>query len=70
MGTAGDDPAIHPYIQVVQEADGRFHWQLINPHGTPAVRSMATFGTEDEAVANAEHAQHLISEAPVKRVSH
>jgi hypothetical protein len=40
---------------------------LINPHGTPAARSMETFATEDEAVADAEHAQRLISRAPIER---
>jgi hypothetical protein len=70
VGSESDDPAVRPYVQIVQEPDGRFHWQLINPHGTPAVRSMGTFLTEDEAVTNAEYARHLISEAPVKRASH
>ena len=56
-----------PHFKVVEHTDGRFHWELINPHGTPTARSMETFDTEDEAVANAEHAQQLISRAPVKR---
>jgi hypothetical protein len=30
-------------------------------------RSMETFATEDEAVANAEYARRLISRAPVER---
>ena len=55
------------HFKVVHQPDGRFCWQLINPHGTPAARSMDTFVTEDEAVANAEYAQRLISEAPIKR---
>ena len=55
------------HFQVVHQADGRFRWELINPHATPAVRSMETFATEDEAVANAEYARHLISGAPIQR---
>jgi hypothetical protein len=46
---------------------GSTHWELINPHRTAAARSMGTFATENEAVANAEYAQQLISRAPVKR---
>jgi hypothetical protein len=56
-----------PHFKVVQESDGRFHWELINPHGTPAARSMESFVTEDEAVANAEDARQLISRAPIER---
>ena len=56
-----------PHFKVVRQGDGRFHWELINPHGTPAARSMETFATEDEAVANAGHAQRLISAAPIER---
>jgi hypothetical protein len=55
------------HFQVVRQLDGRFHWEMINPHGTPAARSMETFETEDEAVANAERVRHLVSGAPVKR---
>jgi hypothetical protein len=54
------------HFQVVQQS-GRFHWELINPHGTPAARSMETFETEDEAAANAEYAKRLIGGAPVRR---
>ncbi len=62
-----DDRAVRPHFKVVRERDGRFHWELINPHGTPAARSMETFATEDEAAANAEYAQQLISRAPIER---
>jgi hypothetical protein len=55
------------HFKVVREHDGRFHWELINPHGTSMFRSMETFDTEDEAAANAEYAQRLISEAPIWR---
>jgi hypothetical protein len=61
------DTAVDAHFKVVRQPDGRFHWVLINPHGTPAARSMATFGTEDEAVANAEYAQRLISRAAIQR---
>ena len=61
-----DDSAVSPYFKVV-ESDGRFHWELINPHGTPAARSMESYATEDEAFAAAAHAQRLISKAPIKR---
>jgi hypothetical protein len=62
-----DDAAVAPHFKVIHQRDGRFHWELINPHGTPAARSMETFATEDEAAANAEYAQQLISRAPIKR---
>ena len=66
--TESDDPAVVlPHFKVVHQSDGRFHWELINPHGTPAARSMEAFDTEDEAVANAEYAQQLISRARVER---
>lgn len=55
------------HFQVVHQADGRFHWALINPHGTPATRSLETFATENEALANAEYVRRLISGAPIKR---
>jgi hypothetical protein len=54
------------HFQVVHQRGG-FAWELINPHGTPALRSMETFATEDEAIANAEHVRQLIAGAPVKR---
>ncbi len=54
-------------FMVIHQADGRFHWELINPHGTPMGRSMATFDTEDEAFTNAEYARRLIGQAPVAR---
>jgi hypothetical protein len=62
-----DDSAVSPHFKVVHQSDGRFHWELINPHGTPAARSMETFATEDEAAANAEYARGLISSAPIER---
>jgi uncharacterized protein YegP (UPF0339 family) len=55
------------HFKVVRQSDGKFHWELINPHGTPMFRSMETFDTEDEAAANVEHAQRLISQAPIRR---
>ena len=62
-----DDLAVRPHFKIVRQRDGRFHWELINPHATTAARSMETFATEDEAVANAEYAQRLISRAPIER---
>jgi hypothetical protein len=59
--------AIHAHFKVASQPDGRFYWELVNPHGTPTMRSMATFDTEDEAVANAEYARGLISSAPIER---
>jgi len=55
------------HFKVIHHSDGRFHWELVNPHGTPMGRSMATFDTEDEAFTNAEYARGLISQAPVTR---
>jgi hypothetical protein len=57
--------AVH--FKVIHQADGRFHWELVNPHGTSMGRSMATFDTEDEAFSNAEYARGVISQAPVTR---
>jgi hypothetical protein len=66
--TEGADAGLgSAHFKVVQQPDGRFHWELVNPHGTPAARSMDTFATEDEAFANAEYAQRLISRAPITR---
>ena len=62
-----DDLAVRPHFKVVRDRDGRFHWELINPQATTAARSMGTFATEDEAAANAEYAQRLISSAPIVR---
>jgi hypothetical protein len=62
-----EDAAVGPHFKVIQGKDGRFPWELINPHGTPAARSMETFATEDEAAANAEYARGMISRAPIKR---
>jgi hypothetical protein len=62
-----DNAAVDPHFKVVHQRDGRFHWELINPHATSAARSMETFATEDEAVANAEYARRLISRAPIER---
>ena len=58
---------VSPHFKIVHRTDGRFHWELINPHGTPAARSIQTFPTEDEAVANAEYARQLIGRAPIER---
>jgi hypothetical protein len=63
----GDEAAVRPHFKVVAQRDGRFHWELVNPHGTSAARSMETFATEEEAAANAEYAQRLISRAPIER---
>jgi hypothetical protein len=62
-----DDRAVGPRFKIVRQRDGRFHWELINPHATTAARSMGTFATEEAAVANAEYAQRLISQAPIER---
>jgi hypothetical protein len=62
-----DDSAVRPHFKIVRQRDGRFHWELINPHATTAARSMETFATEDEAAANAEYAQRLISRARIVR---
>jgi len=62
-----ENAAVGPYFKVVQQRDSRFHWELINPHGTPAARSMGTSASEDEAVTSAEYAQRMISRAPIKR---
>ena len=67
MTESNDAAGVTPHFKVVHRTDGRFHWELINPHGTPAARSMKTFPTEDEAVANAEDARELISRAPIGR---
>jgi hypothetical protein len=45
----GDEAAVRPHFKIVEQRDGRFHWELINPHATSAARSMETFATEDEA---------------------
>jgi hypothetical protein len=65
--TERDDAAVSAHFKVVRQPGGRFHWELINPHGTPAARSMGTFATEDEAAANAEYARGLIGRAPIER---
>jgi uncharacterized membrane protein len=56
-------------FQIVSQKDGRYHWQLFNPQGTPAVRSLGSYATEEEAVAVALEAQRLISRAPIERSS-
>jgi hypothetical protein len=53
-------------FMVIHQADGRFHWELVNPHGTSMGRSMTTFDTEEEAFTNAEYAREVISQAPVR----
>ena len=55
------------HFQVVEQLDGRYHWQLFNPYGTPAVRSSESYATEDEAVAAVEQARRLIGQAPINR---
>jgi hypothetical protein len=66
--TEGDDADLgSAHFKVVEQSDGSFHWELVNPHGTPAARSMGTFATADDAFANAEYAQRLISRAPITR---
>ena len=65
--TESDNLAVSPYFKIIRQRDGHYHWELINPQGTPAARSIGTFYTEEEAVANAEFAQRLISHAPIKR---
>jgi len=62
-----DDLAVRPHFKIVRQRDDRFHWELINPHATTAARSTETFATEDDAAANAEYAQRLISSAPIVR---
>jgi hypothetical protein len=62
-----DDRVVGPRFKIVRQRDGRFHWELINPHATAAARSMESFATEDEAAANAEYAQRLISRAQIER---
>jgi len=54
-------------FQIVFQGDGRYHWRLFNPQGTPQARSMDSYATEDEAVAAAEEARRLISGAPITR---
>ena len=58
------------HFQVVMQPDGRYHWQLINPHGTPVARSSESYVTEDEAVAAVERARRLIGQAPIRRPAH
>ena len=55
------------HFRVVKQPDGRYHWQLVNPRGTPAPRSNDSYATEDEAVAAVEQARRLIGQAPIKR---
>ena len=67
MTESDDATLVLPHFKVVRRTDGRFYWELINPHGTPAARSMDDFSTEDEAVANAEYARQLIHRASIER---
>jgi hypothetical protein len=65
--TEGNEEAMGvAHFQVVEQPDGRFHWQLVNPHGTPAARSSDSYATQDETVAAAEQARRLIGKAPIK----
>ena len=44
---AGDDPARGvTHFKIVQGHEARFHWELINPHGTPMGRAMESFDTQ------------------------
>lgn len=54
-------------FQIVHQIDGRYYWELIDPDGTPAARSTDSYASEDEAVAAAERAQRVISQARVVR---
>lgn len=54
-------------FKVVHRTDGRFHWELMNPHGTPTARSLDSFDTEDEAFADAELARRSIGDARIMR---
>jgi hypothetical protein len=66
--TEGNEEAMGvAHFQVVEQPDGRYHWQLVNPHGTPAARSSASYATQDETVAAAEQARRLIGQAPIQR---
>jgi uncharacterized protein YegP (UPF0339 family) len=55
------------HFRVVEQRDGRYHWQLVNPRGTTTARSSDSYATEDEAVAAAEQARRLIGQAQIKR---
>ena len=66
--TEGNEEAMGvAHFQVVEQPDGRYHWQLVNPHGSPAARSSDSYATPDETVAAAEQARRLIGQAPIKR---
>src|SRR5439155_7306223 len=54
------------HFQIVAQRDGRYHWQIVNPHGTPTARSTESYATEAEAVAAAQLARRLIAKAPIK----
>ena len=54
------------HFRVVQQPDGRYHWQLVNPHGTATARSSDSYATEEEAVAAAEQARRLIGQARIE----
>ena len=54
------------HFQIVAQADGRYHWQLVNPRGTPTARSTESYAREADAVAAAELARRLIAKAPIK----
>ena len=55
------------HFKVVQELGGKFHWELINPNGTPMGRGVQSFDTEEEAFANAELVRRLIAHVPITR---
>jgi hypothetical protein len=56
-----------PYFKVVKQIGGLYHRELINPHCTPAARSMENYANEEEAVAGAERARQLIGRASIHR---
>jgi|1185.fasta_scaffold96402_2 uncharacterized protein YegP (UPF0339 family) len=55
-------------FQIVERRDGRYAWQLLNPHATPTAQSMETYDTKDAAIAAAEEARWLIGGAPIERL--
>jgi uncharacterized protein YegP (UPF0339 family) len=55
------------HFHLVHQSDGRFHWELVNPRGTPTARSMEDYATEAEAADGAEQARRLIAGAPISR---
>jgi hypothetical protein len=54
------------HFRVVEQPDGRYHWQLVNPRATATARSSDSYATEGEAVAAAEQARRLIGQARIE----